>query len=41
MATAVATDLIADALTARREELLSAAMDAYVTRIVAYRSPFA
>jgi hypothetical protein len=37
MATAVATDLIADALTARREELLSAAMDAYVTRIVAYR----
>jgi hypothetical protein len=37
MATAVATDLIADALTARRDELVSAAMDAYLARIGTYR----
>ena len=33
MATAVATDLIADVLTARRDELLAAADEASVTRI--------
>jgi sugar diacid utilization regulator len=37
MATAVATDLIADALATRRDELVSAAMDAYLARIPAYR----
>jgi sugar diacid utilization regulator len=38
MATAVATDLIADALTARRDELVSAAMNAYLARIPTYRN---
>ena len=37
MATAVATDLIADALMTRRDELVSAAMDAYLARMPAYR----
>jgi hypothetical protein len=37
MATAVATELIADALAARRDELVAAAVAAYPARIPAYR----
>jgi hypothetical protein len=37
MATAVATDLIADALTTRREQLVSAAVEGYAERIASYR----
>jgi sugar diacid utilization regulator len=37
VASAVATDLIADALGGRRDELVSAAVDTYLTRIAAYR----
>ena len=37
MAAAVATDLIADALTARREQLVSAAVEGYAERIASYR----
>jgi hypothetical protein len=37
MATAVGTDLIADALVARRDELVAEAMDVYVARIPSYR----
>jgi PucR-like helix-turn-helix protein/diguanylate cyclase with GGDEF domain len=38
MASVVATDLIADALAARRDAILSAAVTAYVERIPAYRN---
>ncbi len=37
MATVVATDLIADALATRREQLVSAAVEAYAKRIASYR----